>query len=628
MLKFLEKFISSLDSEEGHTKNTDKIFNGSAKINFIYSDLVDRFKNDYLDGPLGEEIPSYIKEQVNAELVSDTPETILKAIKIFELTKNLIKKNYLDSLILKGEQLVYKDDYGDFIFDSLDRELSKFVNDRFSFLSENKSVPKYYMEWSRHIIRESNAGHDTLKENTNSYDRLIKYLYHDGREFYESVCSGCVSDEMFEDLLYLLFLEKPVEEIINIDFSAITNPYEYESAVAHYLTQLGWGAIATSGSGDQGVDVIAENNGIKLVIQCKLYSQPVGNSSVQQVYSATGYVRGNISAVVTNSTYTKSARQLAESLGVHLLHHSELSSFTKKIFPEMDQSPLIDKTDADGKNVYDFRKVVAAILNARGVEVIYGISDDSDETQEINGERLTTYFNGENVQVFCMAKKEGAITLGNVAEKYKTFSSLKEEFDFSCMLMISTTGFSEEAYEYAGHRNNDLSLSDYSNLNKLIDEIVEKYQVDIDRNAPKDKNINDYRGEVSDMLNDAGVENTYDLNNTVNENDLSFKTYMMIFNENKNAEAYCYSLRKDPVPLEMVAPEYDEFQSDKAKYQTNEMYIFSKTGFTDEVLSYAERRSNDLILVSDNNLEKVIHSIKLKYSSENGSVSGFKNQGL
>ena len=63
---------------------------------------------------------------------------------------------------------------------------------------------------------------------------------------------------------------------------------------------------------------------VRVAIQCKKYGSPVGNKSVQEAYSAKAFYECDHAAVVTNSTFTKSARQAADSMGVLLLHHEEL----------------------------------------------------------------------------------------------------------------------------------------------------------------------------------------------------------------------------------------------------------------------------------------------------------------
>ncbi len=109
-----------------------------------------------------------------------------------------------------------------------------------------------------------------------------------------------------------------------------TNPYEYEAHCAELLENDGWKARRTTGSGDQGADVIAEKDGTTVVVQCKLYGQPVGNKAVQEVSAARLFYEVDHAVVVTNQTYTPSAKKLANATGVILMHHDDLADL-----PEM-----------------------------------------------------------------------------------------------------------------------------------------------------------------------------------------------------------------------------------------------------------------------------------------------------
>ena len=101
-------------------------------------------------------------------------------------------------------------------------------------------------------------------------------------------------------------------------------PVEYENLVARALRAHGWSADTTKGSGDQGVDVLAHKGRFRLVVQCKLYSNSVGNAAVQEAISAREWENATHAAVVTNAAYTKAAKALAHKAGVLLLHHDEL----------------------------------------------------------------------------------------------------------------------------------------------------------------------------------------------------------------------------------------------------------------------------------------------------------------
>jgi restriction system protein len=77
-------------------------------------------------------------------------------------------------------------------------------------------------------------------------------------------------------------------------------------------------------SRDQGVDVVAEKDGCRVVLQCKLYARPVGNKAVQETAAGRAYEQADYGAVVTNHKYTLAAEQLAATNGVLLLHYRDL----------------------------------------------------------------------------------------------------------------------------------------------------------------------------------------------------------------------------------------------------------------------------------------------------------------
>jgi restriction system protein len=91
------------------------------------------------------------------------------------------------------------------------------------------------------------------------------------------------------------------------------------------LRQAGWEANVTQGSGDQGVDILAEKAGHSLAIHCKKYGIPVGNKAVQEAHAGSEFVGADAAAIITNSSFTPAAKALAGTLNVQLLHHEQLA---------------------------------------------------------------------------------------------------------------------------------------------------------------------------------------------------------------------------------------------------------------------------------------------------------------
>lgn len=104
--------------------------------------------------------------------------------------------------------------------------------------------------------------------------------------------------------------------------------HEFEHWCAELLRKNGFSEVeVTPGSGDQGVDIVAVSGGIRFAIQCKCYSSNLGNTPVQEVNAGKQYYRCQIGVVMTNSHFTKSAKELASITGVLLWDRDKLQEF-------------------------------------------------------------------------------------------------------------------------------------------------------------------------------------------------------------------------------------------------------------------------------------------------------------
>jgi HJR/Mrr/RecB family endonuclease len=114
------------------------------------------------------------------------------------------------------------------------------------------------------------------------------------------------------------------DEPVFKNFSEDMTPLEFETFCAEELRRAGWDARVTAQSRDQGIDVIAEKGGRRVVLQCKLYGRPVGNKSVQEAAAGRAHEQADRGIVVSNNRYTAAAEQLATTDGVLLLHYRDL----------------------------------------------------------------------------------------------------------------------------------------------------------------------------------------------------------------------------------------------------------------------------------------------------------------
>lgn len=104
-----------------------------------------------------------------------------------------------------------------------------------------------------------------------------------------------------------------VGELDNLDGIA------FEELACEILVANGFEiAENTPASGDYGVDILAQKEGMSYAIQCKRYLEPVGLEAVQQVYAGRAYYECHVAVVLTNQTFTANAQNLADKLGVVL----------------------------------------------------------------------------------------------------------------------------------------------------------------------------------------------------------------------------------------------------------------------------------------------------------------------
>ncbi|KXH86090.1 restriction endonuclease [Sporosarcina sp. HYO08] len=101
---------------------------------------------------------------------------------------------------------------------------------------------------------------------------------------------------------------------------------EFEHFLVELLQNLGFRAKITKASGDQGVDVLAKKQGKVYAIQAKRYAGSVGNKAVQEVASGKQYYGADVSWVITNSSFTQSAKNLAHKTHTLLWDGNKLKS--------------------------------------------------------------------------------------------------------------------------------------------------------------------------------------------------------------------------------------------------------------------------------------------------------------
>lgn len=101
--------------------------------------------------------------------------------------------------------------------------------------------------------------------------------------------------------------------------------HKFELFCAELLRKNGFLEVTvTPGSGDQGVDILAVKDGVKYAVQCKNYASTLDNTPVQEVSAGKQFYGCHVGVVMTNSTFTSGAVQLAAATNVLLWDRKKL----------------------------------------------------------------------------------------------------------------------------------------------------------------------------------------------------------------------------------------------------------------------------------------------------------------
>lgn len=107
--------------------------------------------------------------------------------------------------------------------------------------------------------------------------------------------------------------------------------HDFEYFCAELLRKRGFQEVeVTKGSGDYGIDILAEKEGVTYAIQCKCYATPVGVKAVQEAYAGRDYYDRMVGAVLTNQYFTTPAVEAAKKLKILLWDRGYLESMMEE----------------------------------------------------------------------------------------------------------------------------------------------------------------------------------------------------------------------------------------------------------------------------------------------------------
>lgn len=150
-----------------------------------------------------------------------------------------------------------------------------------------------------------------------SFDEVRKHL---------DLCESIYFDILVDRLTARLEHFNP-DKFVTMYLVDAMDGFQFEDFLMEIFQTMGYDVKETKRTQDQGADLFVTRFGKNMVIQAKNYSGSVGNSAVQQVISAKTFYGCDEAMVVTNSWFTRSAKELAESAGVRLIDRDDLQKY-------------------------------------------------------------------------------------------------------------------------------------------------------------------------------------------------------------------------------------------------------------------------------------------------------------
>ncbi|MCY6369169.1 restriction endonuclease [Clostridium ganghwense] len=124
--------------------------------------------------------------------------------------------------------------------------------------------------------------------------------------------------------------ESEVSDNKTLEYVDSLDGYKFEDYLTELFKEFGYEVEPTSYSGDYGADLIIKDIKGKTVIQAKNYSGNVGNKAIQEVVGAKLHYNCDKAMVITNSHFTKQAKELAKTTDTTLINREKLEQILKE----------------------------------------------------------------------------------------------------------------------------------------------------------------------------------------------------------------------------------------------------------------------------------------------------------
>lgn len=297
---FLEKKINALTNDDEFYKIIDDMIKEVDDMEIVYENTLPIYKEFY-ESKLG-----FVNEymfRVATMIIND------KVRISNDIEKEVI--NYQDNNYSNIDNISSVDNIIKFWLESLAKDNVKVNNiDLYTIAKINDVI----VQTNNELLLECLTN---LKDWIKYYDSKVEYLRKESDK--NRYLSGDFSKEKQAKAFKY--------SLINVETGE-----EFELYLQNLFRELNYKVKHCGKSGDQGGDLIVKKGNITYVIQAKYYTHKLDNTPIQEVVGAIRFYNANRGVVITNSTFTKKAIELANTNRIILINGDDLEKLTECIY--------------------------------------------------------------------------------------------------------------------------------------------------------------------------------------------------------------------------------------------------------------------------------------------------------
>lgn len=266
------------------------------------------------------------------------------------------------------------------------------------------------------------------------FEKPIKYI--EGNFVFLYLSTATIIAYTVHKVIRFQIFHKKKYSISQLDYM---EGHQFECACADILKANAFKNVTvTQGSGDFGVDILAEKNGYKYAIQCKRYSHKLDNKPIQEVIGGLAYYGCTKGAVMTNQYFTEPAKKLAKINGVELWDRNILQKMSYAHSPQNEKLDRPKNFTADNTEpTYQFAATKEDNLEHNSnVNENETFSDEYVAKKNINlkysnySTLLTDLEENQKIyQEYIVAVATNIITYFNTSEVYIHLENIDIKFD-------------------------------------------------------------------------------------------------------------------------------------------------------------------------------------------------------